>query len=45
MVVKENRAKTFFLEMGARVWDRWGGGGGAFKTKEVKGVMVYAFFL
>lgn len=43
MVVKENRAKTFFLEMGARVWDRWGRG--AFKTKEVKRVMVYAFFL
>lgn len=45
MVVKENRAKAFFLEMGARVWNRWGGGGGAFKTKEVKRVMVYAFFL
>ena len=26
MVVKENRAKAFFLEMGARVWNRWGGG-------------------
>ena len=44
MVVKENRAKTFFLEMGARVWEG-GGGGGAFKTKEVKRVTVYAFFL
>ena len=44
MVVKENRAKAFFLEIGARVWNRWGGGG-AFKTKEVKRVMVYAFFL
>lgn len=45
MVVKENRAKTFILEMGVRVRDRWGGGGGAFKTKEVKRLMVYAFFL
>ena len=44
MVVKESRGKTFFLEMGARVWDRWGGGG-AFETKKVKRVMVYAFFL
>ena len=43
MVVKESRGKTFFLEMGARVWDRWGGD--AFKTKEVKRVIVYAFFL
>ena len=43
MVVKENRAKTFFLEMGVRVRESWGGG--AFNTKEVKGLMVYAFFL
>lgn len=44
MVVKENQAKTFFLEMGVRVRESWGGGG-AFNTKEVKGLMVYAFFL
>ena len=48
MVVKESRGKTFFLEMGVRVRERWAGGGGrgrVFKTKEVKRVMVYAFFL
>lgn len=44
MVVKENRAKTFFLEMGVRVRGT-GGGGDAFKTKEFKRVIVYAFFL
>ena len=30
MVVKESRAKTFFLEMGVTVRDRWAGGGGVF---------------
>lgn len=46
MVVKENRAKTFFLEMGVRVRGTGGvGWGDAFKTKEVKRVIVYAFFL
>ena len=47
MVVKESRGKTFFLEMGVRVRERWAGGGRGrvFKTKEVKRVMVYAFFL
>ena len=28
MVVKESRGKTFFLEMGVRVRERWAGGGG-----------------
>ena len=45
MVVKENRAKTIFLEMGVRVRGTGGGGGDAFKTKEFKRVIVYAFFL
>ena len=36
MVVKENRAKTFFLEMGARVWDRWGGGGVLLRQRRLK---------
>ena len=36
MVVKESRGKTFFLEMGARVWDRWGGGGGLLRQRRLK---------
>ena len=28
MVVKESPGKTFFLEMGVTVRDRWAGGGG-----------------